>query len=470
MRDNRIAFTVVFFFTWAPLWAVENPNVQSPIGSPTAVPSASRSGLTPNRAYNASGANDIITGNVGGLRHFRGVLPYNSSYYSGTTAYSPVDDFLRRSYDPIVNDRSPGLNRPYYDPRRTISSSVRADGSGLFSPTITNQGQNDPYTPPMLAQTLNTQYRQRPLSLSGSELERLMSRQIQLRESMERQRSLTNEKDPAVISDIRTESLYFQDYLRTETERMTQTKELSSEKPAEEQSEPLPEENPLETLPENVSRKLPEDSPQRITDLLRPRPALPGSDETTPQTELTPEEAARQAAEKAQVSALLSRYGDFEHLAKARVAEYLAAAEGFLKTGKYYKAADSFALAAIWGPEDIRPFVGQSVSLFAAGEYMSSAYLLRQAISKNPKVASEKIDISALLGDRDVFENRLIEMATWQQRSGSGELAFLIAYVMHHDGKAQGAAEAIHLAAEKMPDDMAVATLKQAIIPENAAQ
>ena len=143
-----------------PLSAVENPNVRSRAGSATTVPSATRSALTPNRSYDAAGSgNDIMTGNIGGMRHFRGLVPYGSSYYTGSSAFSPVDDFLRRASDPIADDRSPGQYRSYYDPRRTVGSAVRADGTGLYSPVITERGQTDPYTPPLLHLTVQQQGR-----------------------------------------------------------------------------------------------------------------------------------------------------------------------------------------------------------------------------------------------------------------------------------------------------------------------
>lgn len=473
-----IVFMTAFLLTAATLSAVNNPNVQSPVGSPTAVPSASRSGLVPSRPFATTGSGDIVSGHVGGMRHFRGVMPYSSSnIFSGPRSTSPVDAFLRRSYDPILHDRSPGMSRSYDDPRRTFTSAVRADGSGLFSPTITSQGQTDPYIPPMLAQTLDTQYRQRPLSLTGSELEKLMGRQMQLREEIQRQRETTDEKDAAIVEDIRKESPFFQDYLRLE--ELTPHEETPDEKSrdhetveGDKEAKPLPEEKVLETFrQEEYEKALQDEPPSRTSELLRPQTDSFGAEDSEEQPEeLTPEDAQRRAAEKAQTQSMLSRYGDFERLAAARIAEYLAAAEAFLREGRFYKAADAFALAAVWGPDDVRTYVGQAVSLFAAGEYMSSAYLLRQAILKNPKVASEKISPSELIGDRDIYENRLIEAATWQQRSGSGELAFLIAYMMHHDGKSQQATEAIRIADEKMPDDKAVVVLKQVIVPGESAR
>lgn len=471
----RILLTTVLLLSTALVWAASNPNVQSPIGSPTSVPSAGRSGLIPSRPFDTSAAADVVSGHVGGMRHFRGTLPFSSSnIFSGPGATSPVDNFLRRSYDPILHDRSPGLSRSYSDPRRAVGSLAGPEGTGLFSPTITDRGQTDPYTPPMLAQTVDTQYRPRPLSLSGSELERLMGRQMQLREEMEteRRRTQTDEQDIEIIEDIRTTSPFFQDYLRIEeveplldpqTRRILEREPPAEEPDAETEVEPLPEETVRQATREEFELELLQDATPRVTELLRPREELGDAPEQT--EALTPEEAAQQAAEQEQAAMLMRRYGDFDKLAEARVAEYMAAAEAFLKEGRFYKAADAFALAAIWGPNDVRPFVGQAVSLLAAGEYMSSAYLLRQAILKNPNVASAQINPAALIGDRDVFENRLIEMATWQQRSGSGELAFLIAYVMHHDGKPRGAVEAIRFAVEKMPDDKAVQILRDVIVP-----
>jgi hypothetical protein len=68
--------------------ATGNVPAQSPIGSPTTVPSSTRSGLVPNPSsitYGAEG-NAIVAGNVGGGRQFRGVVPYGSSYYTRTGA------------------------------------------------------------------------------------------------------------------------------------------------------------------------------------------------------------------------------------------------------------------------------------------------------------------------------------------------------------------------------------------------
>ena len=168
----------------------------------------------------------------------------------------------------------------------------------------------------------------------------------------------------------------------------------------------------------------------------------------------------------AEAERIRGKHKTFESLANAKFSDYMRTAEEFIRAGKFYKAADAYSLAAVWMPDDPRSYMGQSFALFAAGEYMSSAYYLGRAIEIDPALAGKKYDLAGLIDDRDVFENRMIEMTTWQDRSGSGELAFLTAYIYYQDEKLARAATAIGKAEEKMPGSAAVAILKNVIIPE----
>jgi hypothetical protein len=157
------------------------------------------------------------------------------------------------------------------------------------------------------------------------------------------------------------------------------------------------------------------------------------------------------------------QYKAFANLAEAKAFEYMTAARQFLKEGKFYKAADSFALAAVWQPEDATTYVGQVWSLFSAGEYMSSAYYLNQILIMKPQLVTQKIDLTAMMSDRDTFESRIIEITACQERSQSGELAFLAAYMLWQDGKVSKAREAIDKAGALIPYNPAVKTLADVI-------
>ncbi|MHC4193959.1 MAG: hypothetical protein ACYSP9_07275, partial [Planctomycetota bacterium] len=165
----------------------------------------------------------------------------------------------------------------------------------------------------------------------------------------------------------------------------------------------------------------------------------------------------------AKAAAIRGSHKTFKDWAAAKFAEYVKAAEEFLREGKYYKAADAYTLASIYEPENALAYGGKAIALFAAGEYMSSSYFLERAITLSPEYAQQKIDLVAMLVDRDMIENNTIEMATWQQRSKSHELAFLMAYIFYQRNLIPAAKVAATLAFEKMGANPAMRSLVQAI-------
>jgi hypothetical protein len=101
--------------------------------------------------------------------------------------------------------------------------------------------------------------------------------------------------------------------------------------------------------------------------------------------------------------------------------------------------------------------------LFASGEYMSSAYFLSRAISIFPQYVKFKIDIVAMIPDKDKLESRISDIKEWIKRSDSPELNFLLAYIYYQLDKIELATEAINSAAAKIPDSVPVAALKRTI-------
>ena len=142
---------------------------------------------------------------------------------------------------------------------------------------------------------------------------------------------------------------------------------------------------------------------------------------------------------------------------------YMRSAEEFLKEGKYYRAADAYSLAGIYKPDDPLAFAGRAHALFASGEYMSSAYFLSRAINIFPQYVKFKIDLNAMIPDKDRLESRIADVKQWIQRTDSPELSFLLAYIYYQLDKTALATEAIDLAAGKIPDSVSVTTLRQAI-------
>ena len=441
--------------------AVENPNVGSPFKPQNAPAHSGRQQrfTTRSNPYGRSG-NDIVTGNVGGGKHFRGVVPYGSSYYSSaytsTRGSASVNNFMRRSANPIADDRNPGRSRTYTDPRRSVSSMRRPDGtSGLSNPHLAGQGRKtNPYIVLLAAQTPAPQY-QRPLSTNNMDLEQILTRRRQLQEETEKQAEQT-EKEPAKERD------FFDVALKTQPIQQTQEEKPQQADPASPSSQETGLTGILTEHPETPDEQLPEAKEPTESE---GQNKTQRTDRTSPESDLIPK-LDTESLNADRGREVLGEHETFASLAREKFSNFMAAAETFVKDGQFYKAADTYALAAVWKPEDPRGYLGQSFSLLAAGEYMSSAYYLSRAFKLDSKTALKKYNLAEFIDNRDVFESRILEISTWQERSGSGELAFLLAYISYQDGKATRAVQQIRKAKEAMPNSQAVSVLKHIIDPE----
>jgi Flp pilus assembly protein TadD len=165
----------------------------------------------------------------------------------------------------------------------------------------------------------------------------------------------------------------------------------------------------------------------------------------------------------AEAKRIMGPYKDIESFSEARFNQYFLAAETYLKQGKYYRAADSYALASIYKNDDPAAYAGRGHALFAAGEYISSALFISRAVEISAAYAQAKVDLAALLGDRDKLESRIADVEEWVKRSDAAELQFLLGYVYYRIGRLDRAKQAIDTAYEKMPQWPAVRIVKKAI-------
>ena len=157
--------------------------------------------------------------------------------------------------------------------------------------------------------------------------------------------------------------------------------------------------------------------------------------------------------------------------------------QGHLKAGRYYAAADCFALASIYkldpgeaGSDAVQAdglalcLAGRGHALFAAGEYVSSALFLSRALEIAPEYARTKIDLAGMLGGQNKLDGRIADIKEWLGRSGSGKLQFLLGYVYYRTGRLEQAKQSINAASEKMPKSPAVDAIKKAIDDVTAGQ
>lgn len=420
--------------------------------------------------------NLVVTGNVTGGRQFRGLLPYSSPYSVGVGSISPVDSFIRRSAGSSYgSDRSPGIVDPYFIPRRTASTLLRGDVSGLNPPKITFPGgtgefalQDKPVAAPVDTSGI---YRPRSmLSMSAAELGRLSGRDLlqdalllpadnfglnRIVESDENELPVRPGLEP-VLDEMR-ESII-------EDELVDSGRPLKPDVPVDPETKELMELLDKGQESQDQIRELMIDKP--VEDAEEAEDFVDAKDEVKQKSEYEsklPERPEPRKVEPGEAKAILGKYKTFENLARAKYGEFMADGVSLLKAGKFYKAIDAFVLASVWDSRNADAYIHRAIGHFAAGEYMSGSLFVQTAIKISPEYASRKMDLPVLLGGKDVIEDRLLEAAEWYKRNADGEIAFLMAYVYYQQGRINEAQKYIVTAQEQMQENKAVALLKEAI-------
>jgi len=531
-KRKFVILSVLFFVILLPTgWAV-----RSPVGPGTVPPSSYSSGLirTPN-PIDTSG-NLVITGNVRGGRHFRGVVPYQSETdFRAEIPSSSLDSFLRRSAGSEDLDRFLGETVPYYSSSRTVTS-VSPGQTAIFKPPSTTYGVYR--TRGTASNTIDTllprQYqragairqdtilkniRTRPMSKTTKQLEEMLSTQIDRypyitktipTDNIDKQRTVQIEQlqsDPKQISseavglkkNLGDRSFYAQDLRPAakdelspevsqlpESERVWKMQEPKEPVIGDKQFEAYEKMDVYEqmkrqfdgfqktyepwrtktkrktertTLADDEEEK-PEGrrkSGQRTSSYV-PESQVPGADNFQTRSVLSDKSSVSLENNKVKTA-----HKTFASPVKDEFNEHIRAAENYLKEGKYYKAADAYTLASIYKPTDPLAYAGKSHALFAAGEYMSSALFLYKTLNMFPEYARVKIDIVAMVGDRDTLETRIADVERQLKKTDAPELNFLLGYVYYQIGRLNEAKKQAETACEKMPDVLAADALKQAV-------
>ncbi len=147
----------------------------------------------------------------------------------------------------------------------------------------------------------------------------------------------------------------------------------------------------------------------------------------------------------------------------SRFSHHFQEAQDHLRGGRYYEAANSFALASIYKPDEASCLAGRGHALLGAGEYISSALFLSRAIEADAEYVKTKIDLAAMLGGQHIIESRIADIKEWLLRSGSGKLDFLLGYVYYRMGRLGPAQQAIDAAYSKTGQSAAVVAVKKAV-------
>ena len=424
MKRKWIGLLIILFGGMAAL------ALESPIGSPTTVPSASRPGLIPSRTYSPGYGDLVVSGNIGGGLQFRGVVPYSSYYYTDSrlmdSSSLEVSNFIRRSAG----------YEPFFDPTRTVSSLTGRAQSNSGVSSVWGQAASVPTTSRDwfnsfdLTRSITPPQQTTPIT---SYLKRDL-----YPESLSEEESWEQNSTPSV-DPLR---LFFPKNAPDELE--PQADALTVPRPQTEPDSTIPELTVYEQIYDTLMNELKEES------------------------EKTQQEAESLLGKKEQLAQLRAaqtqrQYSNLSNLVRVRVSQYMNLGQKLLKEGKFYKAADAFELVSVWDPNNTIAILARSHALLGAGEYMSSAYYLHLALDRDPALARIRVNIPGLFGNEDLYDTRTTELVNWSMRSQLAELNFLACYIAVMEGRLQQATDFLEQAIQKMPDSKAVEALKQVL-------
>jgi len=492
--------------------AVRNPVVGSPVGSGAVPPSSIRSGLVPTVSPIDRSSNRVVTGNIGGGRHFRGVVPYNAvTDFAGTLGSTSLDSFLRRS-------AGLGWRKPvsYYSQTATVAT-TRAGSHGVFRPPtarLDNRADGGfslrsalpkktsatgPYGESVGADNIDGAWqwgtvnlekgawrpqsipniRSRPMANTAERLEKLLSGKISDYQQERRLKAEQREQKAKFwfgieqagdkAAESKKDLIGKEDSLKPAARLQPDIDVLEPFKPLEpgRQVERVEEQKQLDVY-EQMKRQI-GDLRQEPFTTEKPAKRPSGEDEKKlllqgrQEEKFSTQKLAEADLAAVKAKTILGKHETFASFSKDKFNRYLRAGENYLKQGKYHRAADAFTMASIYKPSDPLAYAGKAHALFAAGEYMSSALFLFRTLEIFPEYARFKVDLEGMVGDRDKLESRIVDVEQWLKKSGAGELQFLLGYVYYQLDRLERGRRAIDAAYQKMPDSPAVAAVKKAI-------
>ena len=441
--------------------------------SPTVPATRYRSGLIKSPNPIDTSSNLIMTGNIRGGRYFQGVVPYRATTdFGGSVPSAMLDSFLRDSAGSEDFGKYTASQRPYYSPSATVAT-TSPGYTGIISPPATNltgkTASRFLLPPPTNRQALSaaetqlSYQRLRPLAMTPQQLERVIAFELNQYMGTPKTTEQLTDKTPQPKKGITTTD---ESWLLPTTKKPTSDvlKQFEQQRPAQKTAQP-------EQL--DVYEKMKRQIYDLQKELQQPEQTAQPQQQISEQ-KTTESSQAQKLSEMylsaARAKAIMGTHETFASFATDKFNQHIRAAELYLKQEKFYRAADAYSIASLYKPNDPLAYAGKSHALFAAGEYMSSALFLARALELFPDYACLKIDLEAMVADRDKLETRVADVEEWLEKTKAPEMNFLLAYIYHQMQRPINAKEAIDAAYEKMPDSPAVIALKKAIDEYSTAE
>lgn len=417
-------------------------------------------GINSKRSYDLvmPRVNLLMTGNVGGGKSFQGVVPYSSvTEFSGTSALNTLSNFRRDStsyQDLSVNLQRPF--RPYYEASRQVTYTDNTRNVQSFlSNSNTSRALSQPrqnFRDYRAVRPLNSQFT--PLGSSSRRLSGFSGGALDFNPPEMQSYSQTN---PGLMTSQ-------PDMLTSPSVGLQRENFLTS--PAEGNTDQDMNKNNLKGQPELENKKTSLELPQayytqfnqrlREIENLQRQSQQAIANESFENLLEKRKEDERSSRSTKDISIPSVEVVSRDELYQKQFNYYMTLGEQLLQQGRFYDAVDTFDNASLYSTSQAVILMAKSHALFCAGEFMSSAFFLNNAIEQSPKMVTERVDLRKILNDNDKFNKRIEDIKKWHAKSNDPKLLFLLGYIQMQIGEDEEARKSLHSCQSELSDLAAV--------------
>lgn len=150
--------------------------------------------------------------------------------------------------------------------------------------------------------------------------------------------------------------------------------------------------------------------------------------------------------------------------------EHLAGGEADMLRGDFYRAVRQFQIAHTIDPKNPLPLLARGHALAAAADYVSAVRSLVMGIELFPDISAFRLDLPAMVGQRDVFDRRRADLDSRLRRGEDRELRFLLGYLEFYSGLREPGLRDLAKAAAAAPPGHVIADFPNRLDPQPAPE
>lgn len=151
-------------------------------------------------------------------------------------------------------------------------------------------------------------------------------------------------------------------------------------------------------------------------------------------------------------------------------AKYVELGDFYFRAGRFTEAADAYARARSYAPDDAPLHFVLADAAFATGDYHFAAFLIAEGLRLDPALADVKVDKREFYGDPKLFDEHMAALDKYLADKKYDASAHLVrGYNLAFSGRPMAAIAAFERVLEIAPDHRAARRFLEALAPKKGA-